>query len=96
MRSSLAVPVILQPAIRMHQSKKRAWLGSRIRNFGNVRDSWNWQKKRIQTAIRPKIVEIHQNVCFVENRHFFVEIFVKTYKIEDVLGVWKIIGHSRS
>lgn len=26
----------------------------------------------------------------------FVEIFMKTYKIVDVLGVWKIIGHSKS
>ena len=44
-------------------------------------------RKRIQTAIRPKIVEIHQNVCFVEKQAFFVEIFVKTYKIVNIWGM---------
>lgn len=96
MRSSLAVPVILQPAIRMHPKQKESLAGKQNTEFWKCAATPGTGRKRIQTAIRPKIVEIHQNVCFVENRHFFVEIFVKTYKIEDVLGVWKIIGHSRS
>ena len=33
-------------------------------------------RKRIQTAIKSKIVEIHQNVCFVEKQAFFVEIAI--------------------
>ena len=44
-------------------------------------------RKRIQTAIRPKIVEIHQNVCFVEKQAFFVEIFVKNHKIVNIWGM---------
>ena len=74
MRSSLAVPEILQPAIRMYPKQKRE-LGWEA-EYGILemcRDSWNWQKKN-QTAIRSKIVEIHQNVCFVEKQAFFVEI----------------------
>lgn len=27
---------------------------------------------------------------------FLLKFFMKTYKIVDVLGVWKIIGHSKS
>lgn len=87
MRSSLAVPVILQPAIRMHPKQKESLAGKQNTEFWKCAATPGTGRKRIQTAIRSKIVEIHQNVCFVENRHFFVEIFVKNHKIVNIWGM---------
>lgn len=53
-------------------------------------------EKESKRLLDRKLLKFIKMVCFVENRHFLVEIFMKTYKIVDVLGVWKIIGHSKS
>ncbi len=44
-------------------------------------------RKRIQTSIRPKIVEIHKMSVLSKSRHFFVEIFVKNHKIVNIWGM---------